>query len=55
MQQSPFSTGKGKTTPVNDGINAGCGLFLPRFGLAWRPVAKTVVRLGFGLGADSSN
>jgi len=43
------------TVPVNDGVNTGHGEFLPRFGLAWRPVANTVVRVGFGLGADSNN
>jgi hypothetical protein len=43
------------TTPVNDGVQTGHGMILPRLGLAWRPLSKTVIRAGFGLSADSNN
>jgi len=41
--------------PVNDNIDTGRGLFLPRVGIAYRPLEKTVIRLGFGISADSNN
>jgi len=43
------------SVPVNDGISAGHGEFLPRVGIAWRPYAKTVIRAGYGLAGDSNN
>lgn len=41
--------------PRNDGVSTGLGEFLPRLGIAWRPIQKTVVRAGFGLSADSND
>jgi hypothetical protein len=41
--------------PVNDGVNAGNGRFLPRVGIAYRPTERTVVRAGYGINADSNN
>ena len=41
--------------PINDGVDTGHGLFLPRLGIAYRPMEKTVIRAGFGISADSNN
>lgn len=41
--------------PVNDGVNAGSGQFLPRFGFTYRPTGETVIRGGYGMNADSNN
>jgi hypothetical protein len=41
--------------PVNDGIDVGHGLFLPRLGIAYRSSGRTVVRLGYGMSADPNN
>ncbi len=41
--------------PVDDNVDVGAGLFLPRVGIAWRPMEKTVVRAGYGMSADSNN
>jgi hypothetical protein len=41
--------------PVNDGVDTGHGLFLPRLGIAYRPLEKTVIRAGYGITADSNN
>ncbi len=41
--------------PINDGVDTGYGLFLPRLGVAYRPMEKTVIRAGFGISADSNN
>lgn len=41
--------------PLDDGVKVGPGLFLPRVGLAWRPLRNTVVRAGYGISADPNN
>ena len=41
--------------PRDDGVNVGHGLFLPRFGIAYRPFDRTVVRVGYGINADPNN
>jgi len=41
--------------PVDDNVDVGSGLFLPRVGIAWRPMENTVVRAGYGMSADSNN
>jgi len=41
--------------PINDGVDTGHGLFLPRLGIAYRPMQKTVIRAGYGISADSNN
>src|SRR5205823_4312520 len=41
--------------PIDDGVGTGKGLFLPRVGIAYRPMEKTVIRLGCGINADSNN
>jgi hypothetical protein len=41
--------------PLDDGVNIGPGLFLPRVGLAWRALEHTVVRAGYGMSADPNN
>jgi carboxypeptidase family protein len=41
--------------PINDRVSVGHGLFLPRIGIAYRPMAKTVIRAGYGMSADSNN
>lgn len=41
--------------PINDGVDVGHGLFLPRVGIAFRPMEKTVIRAGYGMSADSNN
>ena len=41
--------------PLDDGVKIGPGQFLPRLGVAWRPLPKTVVRAGYGLSADPNN
>src|SRR5260370_37099595 len=43
------------STPLNDGVDTGHGQFLPRFGLAYRWKSKMVIRLGYGMSADSNN
>ncbi len=43
------------STPLHDGVDVGHGKFLPRFGLAYRWGSKTVVRIGYGMSADSNN
>jgi hypothetical protein len=43
------------TVPMNDYIDVGRGMFLPRFGIAYRLAPKTVVRLGYGMAADNNN
>src|SRR5262249_10490284 len=42
-------------TPTNDGVDVGHGQFLPRLGIAYRLDSKTVIRLGYGMSADSNN
>jgi Carboxypeptidase regulatory-like domain/TonB dependent receptor-like, beta-barrel len=41
--------------PIDDGVNVGHGLFLPRIGIAYRPFQNTVIRAGYGITADSNN
>ncbi len=41
--------------PIDDGVDAGHGLFLPRIGIAYRPIEKTVIRAGYGMSADANN
>jgi hypothetical protein len=41
--------------PLDDGVNTGPGLFLPRLGVAYRPLSKTVIRAGYGISADPNN
>jgi hypothetical protein len=41
--------------PVDNGVDVGHGLFLPRVGIAYRPTEKTVLRAGYGINADSNN
>lgn len=41
--------------PIDDGVDTGHGLFLPRVGIAYRPFEKTVIRAGYGISADSNN
>lgn len=43
------------STPLDDGVDTGHGQFLPRFGLAYRWKTNTVIRLGYGMSADSNN
>jgi hypothetical protein len=43
------------STPLDDGVDTGHGQFLPRFGLAYRWKSKMVIRLGYGMSADSNN
>lgn len=38
--------------PVNDNMDVGSGLFLPRVGLAYRFTQSLVVRAGYGMSAD---
>ncbi|HKQ74427.1 MAG TPA: TonB-dependent receptor [Blastocatellia bacterium] len=42
-------------TPVDNGVDVGHGQFLPRLGLAYRLDSKMVVRIGYGMSADSNN
>ena len=41
--------------PTDDNVDVGHGLFLPRIGIAYRPLGKTVVRAGYGISADPNN
>jgi len=41
--------------PLDDGVTIGPGQFMPRLGLAYRPLEKTVVRAGYGISADPNN
>lgn len=41
--------------PIDDGVDAGHGMFLPRIGIAYRPMDKTVIRAGYGMSADANN
>lgn len=43
------------STPLDDGVNTGHGLFLPRVGIAYRLDSKSVIRAGYGMSADSNN
>ena len=45
------------SVPLDDGVNVGHGQFLPRLGIAYRlgESGKTVLRLGYGMAADSNN
>src|SRR5262245_19919684 len=43
------------STPLDNGVDVGHGQFLPRLGIAYRLSEKTVVRLGYGMSADSNN
>ena len=43
------------SVPENDGVQVGPGEFLPRIGIAYRATQNTVIRAGFGIGADSNN
>ena len=43
------------SVPVNDGIDVGHGLFLPRVGIAYRMTPSTVIRAGYGMSADPNN
>ncbi|HEU0184937.1 MAG TPA: TonB-dependent receptor [Blastocatellia bacterium] len=42
-------------TPVDNGVDVGHGQFLPRLGIAYRLDSKMVIRLGYGMSADSNN
>jgi Carboxypeptidase regulatory-like domain/TonB dependent receptor-like, beta-barrel len=41
--------------PMDSNVNTGSGMFLPRFGLAYRLTSKTVIRGGYGMSADPNN
>ncbi|PYX82912.1 MAG: hypothetical protein DMG70_12980 [Acidobacteria bacterium] len=41
--------------PIDDRVDVGHGLFLPRLGIAYRPTGKTVIRMGYGISADANN
>ncbi len=41
--------------PQDDGVSTGHGLFLPRLGVAYRPLKNTVIRAGYGINADPNN
>lgn len=41
--------------PLDDGVKIGPGQFLPRVGVAWRPLEHTVVRAGYGISTDPNN
>jgi len=41
--------------PIDDRVDVGHGLFLPRLGIAYRPTGKTVIRVGYGISADANN
>lgn len=41
--------------PQNVGVKVGAGEFLPRVGIAYRVLPKTVLRAGYGIAADSNN
>ena len=41
--------------PVNNNIDVHTGLFLPRVGINYRPLANTVIRAGYGMSADPNN
>ncbi|HTX41985.1 MAG TPA: TonB-dependent receptor [Acidobacteriaceae bacterium] len=43
------------SVPQNDGVQVGHGEFLPRIGIDYKATQNTVVRAGFGIGADSNN
>jgi hypothetical protein len=43
------------SVPVNDGIDVGHGLFMPRVGLTYRATPSTVIRAGYGISADPNN
>jgi hypothetical protein len=43
------------STPLDNGVDVGHGQFLPRLGIAYRLDSKTVIRLGYGMSADSNN
>ncbi|HKF50524.1 MAG TPA: TonB-dependent receptor [Terracidiphilus sp.] len=41
--------------PRDNHVKTGAGLFLPRVGIAYHALPNTVLRLGYGLSADSNN
>ena len=43
------------SVPEDDGVKVGPGEFLPRIGIAYKATQNTVIRAGFGIGADSNN
>ena len=43
------------STPLDDGVDVGHGMWLPRLGIAYRLDEKTVIRTGYGISADSNN
>ena len=43
------------STPLDNGVDVGHGQFLPRLGIAYRLDSKMVIRLGYGMSADSNN
>jgi hypothetical protein len=43
------------SVPLDDNVTVGPGLFMPRVGIAWRPLKKSVVRAGYGISADPNN
>jgi hypothetical protein len=43
------------SVPQDDGVKVGPGEFLPRIGIAYKATQNTVIRAGFGIGADSNN
>jgi hypothetical protein len=47
--------GENSGIPTDNGVDTGKGLLLPRVGIAYRPMEKTVIRLGYGMTADSNN
>jgi Carboxypeptidase regulatory-like domain/TonB dependent receptor len=42
-------------TPLDNGVDVGHGQILPRLGIAYRWESKMVIRLGYGMSADSNN
>jgi hypothetical protein len=43
------------SVPIDAGVDAGSGQFLPRVGFAYRISSKTVFRGGYGMAADNNN
>ena len=41
--------------PIDDRVDVGHGLFLPRLGVAYRPTEKWVIRAGYGMSGDANN
>jgi hypothetical protein len=43
------------SVPLDCGVDVGHGQFVPRLGIAYRLDSKSVIRLGYGMSADSNN